>query len=429
MTEQAQNTGAAPIPVVVQQHAEEAAILRHIRSVLVRAPHVRLHQLRRLDDRIAAHLDGLAVAGECGSRLCDAALEQPGKGEVFAATVRALEDKDAARLERLFALAGAAPEARNGLLSAFGWVSAQQLQGIVRDLLVAGDALRREVGIAACAMHRVDPGRALESAVDDADTLLRARALRVAGECGRRDLLAACLKAAGGEDETCRFWGAASAVLLGDRERGVAALQEFTRGPSPFREAALQLLLKVVDPADAHGFLRELAQDPANMRALIQGAGVAGDPHYVPWLIGRMGEPALTRLAGEAFSFITGLDLAYLDLERKPPEGVEVGPTDNPEDENVAMDADDSLPWPDPVGIQAWWEANKSRFAPGVRHFMGAPVNRDSCENVLREGFQRQRIAAALHLSLLQPGRPLFPTAAPAWRQKRWLDEANGRAY
>ncbi len=42
-------------------------------------------------------------------------------------------------------------------------------------------------------------------------------------------------------------------------------------------------------------------------------------------------------------------------------------------------------------------------------------------ERVLREGCQRQRIAAALYLSLLQPGAPLFPTSAPAWRHKRWL--------
>lgn len=42
-------------------------------------------------------------------------------------------------------------------------------------------------------------------------------------------------------------------------------------------------------------------------------------------------------------------------------------------------------------------------------------------DRLLREGFQRQRIAAAEYLCLLQPGTPLFYTSAPAWRQKRWL--------
>jgi hypothetical protein len=54
---------------VVQQHAEETAFLRNVRSVLVAAPHVKLLHLRRLDDRLAAHLDGLAVAGEFGWKL------------------------------------------------------------------------------------------------------------------------------------------------------------------------------------------------------------------------------------------------------------------------------------------------------------------------------------------------------------------------
>jgi hypothetical protein len=55
-------TAPTVIPVVVQQRAEESARLRHIRSVLVRAPHVGLLHLGRLDERIATNLDGLAVA-------------------------------------------------------------------------------------------------------------------------------------------------------------------------------------------------------------------------------------------------------------------------------------------------------------------------------------------------------------------------------
>ena len=121
--------------------------------------------------------------------------------------------------------------------------------------------------------------------------------------------------------------------------------------------------------------------------------------------------------------FITGLDLAYLDLDGKPPENFEPGPNDNPDDPDVSMDPDDSLPWPDPVKIQGWWDANNSRFTAGVRYFMGAPVTRENCIQALKDGYQRQRIAAALYLCLLEPCTKLFPTKAPAWRQKRWLDE------
>jgi hypothetical protein len=54
---------------------------------------------------------------------------------------------------------------------------------------------------------------------------------------------------------------------------------------------------------------------------------------------------------------------------------------------------------------------------------MGQPLNRDHCLKVLKEGFQRQRIAAAVYLSLLNPGTPLFEWRAPARRQQRLLAE------
>jgi hypothetical protein len=53
---------------------------------------------------------------------------------------------------------------------------------------------------------------------------------------------------------------------------------------------------------------------------------------------------------------------------------------------------------------------------------MGEPPSSAHALKVLREGFQRQRSAAALYLCLLKPGTPLFNIAAPAWRQQRLLD-------
>jgi hypothetical protein len=43
------------------------------------------------------------------------------------------------------------------------------------------------------------------------------------------------------------------------------------------------------------------------------------------------------------------------------------------------------------------------------------------CIDVLKNGYQRQRILAAHYLCLLDPGTPLFNTSAPAWRQQRLL--------
>ena len=171
----------------------------------------------------------------------------------------------------------------------------------------------------------------------------------------------------------------------------------------------------------AHTVLQSLERGPKELRWLIAGSGIAGDPAYVPWLINHMSNDLAPRVAGEAFSLITGADLALLDLERKPPEKVESGPNDDPTDPNVDMDDDDGLPWPDAQKIEAWWTANGSRFQKGTRFFIGAPVTREHCIDVLKNGYQRQRILAAHYLCLLDPGTPLFNTSAPAWRQQRLL--------
>jgi len=44
-----------------------------------------------------------------------------------------------------------------------------------------------------------------------------------------------------------------------------------------------------------------------------------------------------------------------------------------------------------------------------------------SLNHVLRTGYQRQRIAAALELAIHQPGIPLFETRAPGFVQQKLL--------
>jgi uncharacterized protein (TIGR02270 family) len=189
----------------------------------------------------------------------------------------------------------------------------------------------------------------------------------------------------------------------------------------PYRRRAFSLALQAMNAAEAHGMLQGLTRDARQLRWLVQGSGINGDPTYVPWLIGHMANPATARLAGEAFTLVTGADLDTLQLWRPHPEDVVSGPSDDPDDENVDMDPDEGLMWPDPEKTGRWWDTNASRFQPGQRYFMGAPVTREHCVDVLKNGYQRQRILAAHYLCLLEPGTPLFNTSAPAWRQQTLL--------
>jgi uncharacterized protein (TIGR02270 family) len=176
-----------------------------------------------------------------------------------------------------------------------------------------------------------------------------------------------------------------------------------------------------MDLPAARAWQEELARRPDSLRLAVIGAGVIGDPILVPWLIEQMKAPPLARIAGEAFTMITGLDIAHEDLEGKSPEGFEAGPTENPEDENVEMDPDEDLPWPNPELVLGWWNKNKGRFKNGTRYLLGQPISSAHLQQVLRIGRQRQRTAAALELAMMKPGRPLFEARAPGFRQKKLL--------
>jgi uncharacterized protein (TIGR02270 family) len=414
-------TSTPLIDSVVQQHADGAASLRTARSVLVAAPHVTLRQLAVLDQRLAAHLDGLAVAGERAWHFCDEALAAPTKGDVFAAGVRALDERAQSRLDRLFLVAEAVPETRAGLASALGWVAPEQLRGIVVSLLGSDDALRRLIGVAACSMHRVDPGIAAARRRPDPSPEVQARVLRTTGELGLQNLVTTCAAAATDTDPLCGFWGAWAATILGDRGRPLQVLAQTAATDGPHRIRAFVLALQAMNTSAAHQWLKRLAIDPKQVRWLIHGSGIVGTPVYVPWLIQQMRDDALARIAGEAFVTITGIDLADNKLDRPQPEGVRSGPSDDPDDDNVDMDPDDGLPWPDADKIAKWWEANSGRFQSEERYFIGAAASRRHCIDVLKNGSQRQRILAAHYLCLLDPGTPLFNTSAPAWRQQRLL--------
>jgi uncharacterized protein (TIGR02270 family) len=404
---------------IVAQHAEEAAFLWSQRRFLLRAPHVTLSALRDHDERLDSHLDGLAIAGEDGWHILASSRGDIGPGVIFAAAVLALGARHPSRLEELLTIAETHPETRAELLDGLGWVPADVLAGQVHGLLMSARPLRRGFGIAACGVHGRNPGPAFDAALGDAAADVRALALQAVGESGDVARLAPCLRLLGVEEPECRWLAARAAVLLGQRGIAVDALWTAAMA-NPFADGVMAALaLQAMAMPDAHSHLQQLAHG-ANRRCLVRASGVAGDITYVPWLINQMRVEPLARAAGEAFTLVTGVDLTASGLTRAV-DASTIGPTDDPGDPNVAHEPDDWLPWPDPEKVTDWWAKNSVRFQPGRRYFMGEPVTREHCIEVLKNGYQRQRILAAHYLCLLNPGTPLFNTSAPAWRQQRLL--------
>lgn len=408
---------------IISQHSDQASFLWGIRAGAVSAPHYSLSDLATLDNRVEAHIDGLRIAGEEGWQICQKELAWKEPGEVFAAAVLALESEDRPKIDSVVEGAAKDPALARGFMSALGWLEYKQVEQYINHLCASPIPAEKRIGIAAAAVHRSDPGRALNEALSDSDPLLHARALRAIVELGRLDLISHIQRDLSAEDVACRFWAAWSTALLVGYSNALEVLQSVAESPSPslYRERALGMALRKMDLRSAESWRQRLARNPQTFRAAVIGTGIIGDPALVRWLLEQMKSPPVARVAGESFTMITGVDIAYEDLDADKPEGFESGPTEDPKDDNVEMDPDERLPWPDPGLIAKWWEKHSSEFQPGIRCLVGKPISAEWAQEVLRTGRQRQRAAAALELAILRPGVPLFETRAPGFRQQQML--------
>jgi uncharacterized protein (TIGR02270 family) len=402
---------------IIEQHAEEASFTWLLRGAAVHSPHYALSNLVVLDNRVEANIDGLRIAGDTGWEICREVFSLEEAGEVFAAAVLALESGDTDRIQVVIE---AGSDVSRGIVSALGWLSYPQAEKFIQSFLNSNLPMLRRIGIAASAVHRKDPGKYLTDALSDTNPLLKARAFRAAGELSRRDLLSYIKVLISDEDSTCRFFAAWSAALLGDVAT-ISTLKSFAESDSPHREEAVKMAARKMNISSALKWQKELSHNPDTIRLALIAAGVIGDPALIPWLIEYMAAPEMARVSGEAFTMITGVDIAYEDLEGEWPEGFEAGPSESPEDDDVALDPDEDLPWPDPELIAEWWHKNRGNFHQGTRYLLGKPISRQQCEHVLRYGYQRQRAAAAMELAMMSPGQPLFEVRTPGFRQQRLL--------
>lgn len=406
---------------VLTQHTEEASFLGLLRSIAVRQPHYDLNHLSTLDNRIEAHLDGLRIAGPVAIETLLEQLNPNAQGEIFAATVLAFETANTSAMTRLAEHLRAHSDGARYMSAALGWLEWSRVEPGVQKLLGSPEALFRCIGLAACGMHRRDPGAALIAGLAHADAAVIAQAARTAGELRRRDLLPTIRAHRLHPDQGARFWANWATAQMGDEE-ALPLLRQFAEQAVAFQNRALPVLLAWQSRDTSIAWIRQAMQQPQQRRMVIQAVGLLGDPVSIPWLIQQMRDIPNARVAGEAFSLISGADLALLDLELRDSPDYDAGPNDDPADANVALDEDENLPWPDPDLIEAWWHREKDAYQNGKGYFLGQPISEQGYRQALVKAQQRQRQVAALGLARFRPTEVLFPVAAPAWRQRALLN-------
>jgi uncharacterized protein (TIGR02270 family) len=407
----------AIIKDIVEHYFEEASFLWTQRDVAAKSTHYTLKDLVYLDGRLEAQIDGLRVAGEFGWEECEGGLNPEDSGTVFATSVMALESEDQEKIKAVIDISGKSRSGFRAVLSGLGWIDGKNFASVIKNLVRNKSRRHRRLGIAACGIRRVDPKSFLNQALNSSDLYLKARALRTVGELKRHDLLPMVQSELQNENHMCRFEAARTALLLGDQP-ALKILKPFIQTPSAFRLPAMEIVLRILDSQTSQVLLKAIAKDRGQLRDVLIGIGIAGDPVYIPMLLQQMESPEMARAAAESFSMITGVDLVDEGLEGTLPDGFEAGPNDDPEDEDVEMDPDENSPWPETSLVKKWWEQNHSNLSAGVRYLAGSPISPEQCVQILDTGSQRHRQAAALELALGQADAPYVNTRSPGHSQK-----------
>src|SRR5262249_30202315 len=121
---------------------------------------------------------------------------------------------------------------------------------------------------------------------------------------------------------------------------------------------------------------------------------------HVTLLLEAMTAPTLARVAGDAFTTITGIEIEPA-LQAPPPA-----------DADPTALGDEPLPWPDRTAVERTWQARAAELPAGARRILGRPMSPDALADVLREGAQHRRAGAALEMSLRTPGSVLTEVRA-----------------
>ncbi len=410
------------IPPLVRRHAEDAAFYWNRHDASADSPRLGLAALGSFSQLLAAHLEGLAVAGAHAWPHCHAALERWKKpAEAFVCAYVAFAMAEPAYSEALLKQLRAHPDQLlRGVVSALAWLPAAdagrviaQWTGTDSDSVMQVAALRAIAligGEAALVM-----ARPLSAFLADPDPHVRAAACRAAaalpGASGQWDGVHALL------DDPVAAVRAEAAIAIGSLAGHArpSAARPFL--PILWHCVATQAELA----AGASGWYRMQAQRRlerwVQQLALLQPPGAAcaaalaalparvclcfvawhGDPCHLPLVIEHMDMPGLERYAGWVWQTMTGVDLVASGLGGSEPKRDQ--PT--PRVSGAGTDADFGLALPDVAAVRRHPSGGLSH---GLRYLAGAVLTPARARELLRDAPQALRSIAAASLQQSHPG-------------------------
>jgi len=395
---------------ITEQFVIDASFLWVLRAISVKQPHYQQDDIVTLEKRIDANLDGAMSNYELAWDICVEELTYEQAGEVFTAAIIAFRSRNMDKIQHIVKHAFCNEETLKGLVSAIAWLPKVLINEWLQKFVFSKDLNHKHLALSICSVLRKNPGNILQELLEREDCLahsgLLLRMLRLIGELKLYAFTNQCQKLIDHELPQIQFWANWSLVMLGEQKQ-VVNLIPFMKEESSFQLLAIDTVFNVLPINKARAWISQSVQQPEMMRTVIRATGILGDPHAMPWLIEKMNHFDTAKIAGEAFTLITGIDLERYELSIDLPEELAIIPNDEIEDDNVDLDEDENLPFPDVNKINHTWLRYRDRYKAGARYIMGIEVTDNNPATVaklnamLQQAGQRQRASLALTIALL----------------------------
>jgi len=324
------------------------------------------------EERLLAHLDGLVLGGQpVAQKLLVPALAGDDLGGIAAAAWALVQAEDADHQDAVIdALASAEPPAQIAIGRALYLAPRADVSRLL-PLFNSGPPPARALIFDVFGTR--EPGwvrEHIDPAMRSGQPPLMAAALRAIRNLHERELLGYVDLASQSDDIAVRLEAMRTGLAFAVKTAWTEC-RTFAGGTGELSRLPLGLLATSPDPND-RAFVRGKALEPdAGMHAL-WALGFAGDADSADLLVQAMADKKKARVAGEAFSAITGLAIAGPLAKAGETQGPDVEEVAD-EDPPPAVQPEDFLPEPQVEAVKKWWDKERRRLVPGTRYTAGHP--------------------------------------------------------
>ena len=385
----------------------------------------------RVESRLFANLDGLAIGGKpvYDKLLKPALIEAIDGGYTTAAALVLLGNGNA---DDMAAVLDAAVQAED-----------EQRKGLIRAISIAKttaplvDALQKRFSSAS-----TDDERALWLTILNAKHLLPSAPLEMCLISSNTTLLVAAINTVGihysntdraryeplvhqrmiSSTPDVQYAAIACGLVMGLDEAWQLCVT--LAGSTGTHQKKYLALVALLSTREEFTQLVSLLQEPSLSETTLWCMGLTGDVASIAHCISFLDspDPRLAKLAAEAISNITGLDMTEKAFQIDATLDTDDDETaESNEEEIPIVDPVESLELPNPDAVKAWWSTKRAAFFPGKRYVKGNPMNADTLRKVLEIGPMRLREPLAAAMRIRTGGARHLSTHAFTTEQRKQL--------